>query len=95
MERFGKGQDENDAGDKNNVEGLVEKWLVFFKKNLNKITNLDQKTCKNKTLKGKLGNDNITTSLHKINKSKTQQSQAIQVLQQQQTQILALLLQRQ
>ena len=40
------------------------------KKNLNKIANLDQKTCKNKTMEGKLGNDSINSSLHKINKSK-------------------------
>ena len=75
MERFGetwkrKGQDESDTGDKNKVEDLVKTWLVFFEKNLNKIANLDQKTCKNKTMKGKLGNDSMTTSLYKINKSK-------------------------
>ena len=57
MERFGetwkrKGQDESDTGDKNKVEDLVKTWLVFFEKNLNKIANLDQKTCKNKTMKG-------------------------------------------
>ena len=57
MERFGetrklKGQDESDTGDKNKVEGSVEKWLVFFEKNLNKFANLNQKTCKNKTMKG-------------------------------------------
>ena len=50
MERFGetwkrKGQDESETGDKNKVEFLVEKWLVFFEKNLNKIENLDQKIC--------------------------------------------------
>ena len=43
-----KWQDESDTGDK--VEGLVKKWLVFFEKNLNKLANLDQKTCKNKTI---------------------------------------------
>ena len=50
MVRFGetwkrKGQDESDTGYKNKVEFLVEKWLVFFEKNANKIANLDQKTC--------------------------------------------------
>ena len=30
-------QDEHDTGDKNKVEGVVQKCLVFFKKNLNKI----------------------------------------------------------
>ena len=39
MERFTetwkrKGQDESDTGDKNKVEGLVKKWLVFFEKKL-------------------------------------------------------------
>ena len=47
-----KGQDESDTGDKNKVEGLVEKWLVFFEKNLNKFANLNQKTSKNKAMKG-------------------------------------------
>ena len=75
MERFGetwncKGQDESDAGDKKEVEGLAKKWLDFLDKNFNKIAKLDQKTCKNKTMKGKLGNDSITSSLYKINKSK-------------------------
>ena len=64
-----KRQDESDTGDKIKVEGLVKKWLVFFEKNLNKTANLDQKTCKNKTMKGKLGNDSINRSLYKINKS--------------------------
>ena len=47
--RFGeiikwKEQDESDTGDKNKAEGVVHKLLVFFEKNLNKVTNLDQKT---------------------------------------------------
>ena len=62
------------TGDKNKVEGLV-KWLVFFKKNLNKVVNLDRKTCKNKTMKVKLGKDSITSSLNKKCKlSKVRQS---------------------
>ena len=74
MERFGeiwkrKMQDESDIGDKNKVEGLVKKWLVFSEKNLNKNANLHQKTCKNKKMKGTLGNDSINSSLYKINKS--------------------------
>ena len=68
-------QDESDTRDKNKLEGLVEKWLVFFEKNLNKIANLEQKTCKNKTMKGKLGKDSITSSLYKINKSKSSKAQ--------------------
>ena len=44
MERFGETkkcevQDESDAGDKNIVEGVVQKWLIFIKlfmKRLNK-----------------------------------------------------------
>ena len=64
-----KKQDGSDTRDKNKIEGLVEKWLVFFEKNLNKIANLDQKTCKNKTMQGKLGNDSINNSFYEINKS--------------------------
>ena len=63
-------QDESDTGDKNIVEGVVQKWLVFFEKNLSKIANLDQKTCKKKTMKGKLRKDSINSSLYKINKCK-------------------------
>ena len=75
MERFGETkkrevQDESDTGNKNIVEGVVQKWLVFFEKNLNRIANLDQKTCKKKTMKGKLGKDSTTSSLYKINKCK-------------------------
>ena len=51
MTRFGetrkrKGQDESDTDDKNKVGGVVQKWLGYFERNLNKIANLDQKTCK-------------------------------------------------
>ena len=75
MKRFGetwkcKVQDESETDDENKVEGLVKIWLVFFEKNLNKIANLDQKTYKNRTVKGKLGKDSITSSLYKINKCK-------------------------
>ena len=58
-------------GIKNIVEGAVQKWLVFirfFEKNLSKVANLDQKTCKKKTMKGKLGKESITSPLYKINK---------------------------
>ena len=78
MVRFGetwkrKEQDESDTGDKNKVDGLVEKWLVFFEKNLNQIANLDQKTCKNK-IRIKLITQNQD--------SQAQQSQVIKALQQ-------------
>ena len=43
-------QDESDTGNKNIVERVVQKWLVFFEKNLKRIANLDQKTCKKKTM---------------------------------------------
>ena len=65
-----EGASECDTDDKNKVESLVKKWLVFFEKNLNKIANLDQKTYKNETMKGKLGKDSITSALYKINKLK-------------------------
>ena len=75
MERFGETEkrevkEESDTGDKNIVEGVVQKWLLFFEKNLNRIANLDQKTCKKKTMKGKLGKGSITSSLYKTNKCK-------------------------
>ena len=63
-------RDESDTGNKNKVEGVVQKLLVFFGKNLNKIANLDQKTCKKKTMKEKLGKDSIISSLYKISKCK-------------------------
>ena len=96
MERFAetwkrKEQDESDTGDKNKVEILVKKWLIFFEENLNKIASLDQKTCKNKTMKGKLGNDSITSSLYKINKSKLRKVRQSKPCNNQQAQILALL----
>ena len=75
-------QDESDTGDKNIVERVVQKWLVFFEKNLNRIANLDQKTCKKKAMNGKLGNDSITSSLLQNQQTQAQQSQAIQALQQ-------------
>ena len=63
-----KKQDESDTGDNDKVEGEVQKLLVFSEKNLNKIE--DKKTCKKKTMKGKLGKDIVTNSMFKVNKSK-------------------------
>ena len=37
-------RDESGTGNKNKLEGVVQKLLVFFEENLNKIANLDQKT---------------------------------------------------
>ena len=54
-------------GKKSKVEDLFKTWLVFFEKNLSKIANLDQKTCKSETVKGKLGKDTITSPLYRIN----------------------------
>ena len=64
MERFGEtrkrnGQDESGTGDKKTT---TQNWLAFFEKDLNKIANLDQKTCKEKILKGKFGKVSITSS---------------------------------
>ena len=41
-------------------------WFLFvlFEKNLSKVANLDQKTCKKKTMKGMLGKSSITSSLY-------------------------------
>ena len=49
-------QDESDTGDKNMVEGAVQKWLVFIRF-IREIlvqgrANLDQKTCKKKIMNG-------------------------------------------
>ena len=58
---------------KNKAEGIVQKWLGFFKRNLNKIANLNQKTCKETKMKVKLKNVSITSlwSLwYKISKRK-------------------------
>ena len=74
-------RDESDTGNKCNVEGVVQKLLVFVQKNLNKIANLDQKTCKKKTMKGKLEKDSIPNQVIIQNqKMQAQQSQAIQTL---------------
>ena len=75
-----KEQNQSHTGEKNKWEGIVQKWLVFFEKNLIKIANLDQWTCKKKRMKRKLGKDNITRLLYKINKCKFQQSQAVYAL---------------
>ena len=58
-----KEQDENDTGDENKVEGVVQKLLVFFKKNLDKIANLDQKICQKKAMIRKLRKNFRTSSL--------------------------------
>ena len=63
-----KKQDESGTGDNNKIEGGVQKLLVFFEKNLDKIE--DKKTCKKKAMKGKLGRDSVSSSMHKVNKCK-------------------------
>ena len=80
-QRFGgtrkrKDQSESDTGDKNKVDGVGQKWLVFFDRNLNKIANLDQKTCKKKKMKGKLGKDSKTSSVYNKWKISTNASSA-------------------
>ena len=75
-------KDEIDTWDKNKLEVVVQNSLVFFEKNLIKMANLDQSTCKKKAMKGKLGKDSITSSLYKISKCKLQESQATHALQQ-------------
>ena len=56
-------QDKNYTGDENKVEGVVQKLLVFFKKNLDKIANLDQKICQKKAMIRKLRKNFRTSSL--------------------------------
>ena len=45
-------------------------FYSFYSRKTSKVANLDQKTCKKKTMKGKLGKDSITSSLCKISKCK-------------------------
>ena len=64
-------RDESDTGNRNKVKRIVQKLLVFFEKNLNKIANLYRKICKKKkAMKETLGKDSIISSLYKISKCK-------------------------
>ena len=55
---------------KNKIEGVVQKWLIFFEKNLSKIANLDQKTCKEKERKESFGKTPYSlTSSYKLQKA--------------------------
>ena len=65
-------QDESDTGDKNIVEDVVQKWLVFIHFIQEKPEQGDEfrSHCKKNTMKGKLGKYSITSSLYKINKCK-------------------------
>ena len=98
--RFGgtkirKEQDENDTGDKNKEEDVVQKLLFFFQEKLEQgrefrsegilVENNDREARK------KLQNQLIIQS----QQMKARQSQAIRALQEQQAQILAFLLENQ
>ena len=56
----------SDTGDENKIDGLVKKWLPFLEKNLSKIENLDQKTCKKKTAREKPSPDLFCTVSTKV-----------------------------
>ena len=85
-------RDESDTGNKCKVKRIVQKLLVFFEKNLNKIANLYQKICKKK-INEREARERQHNQL--IIQNQQIQAQAIQVFQQQQAHILVLLLQRQ
>ena len=76
MERFGETKNMRCKTKVTLVEGAVQKWLVFIRFIREKLVqgnaNLDQKTCKNKTVNGKIQQKQMQAS----------QSQAIQALQQ-------------
>ena len=69
-------------------------WLVFFEKNFNEITNLDQKTCR-KSNESEAREKQHNQLMIQNQQLQAQRSHTIQALQQQQPQILPLLMQRQ
>ena len=90
MERFGETKTTVTLGVKTQQKVQFRSgWFLFdLFENLSKVANLDQKTCKKETMKGKLGKD--SNELITENKQmQAQQSQAIQALQQQQAKVLA------
>ena len=78
-------RDESDTGNKNKVKRIVQKLLVFFEKNLNKIANLYRKICKKKKSNERETRERQHNQLIIQNQQmQVQQSQTIQVFQQQQ-----------
>ena len=91
-------QDESDTGDKNIIDGLVQKWLVFIRFIREKLEqgrefrSEDLQEENNEREARKRQHNQLIMQNKQI---QAQQSQTIQALQQQQAQILAFLLQRQ
>ena len=91
-------QDESDTGDKNIIDGLVQKWLVFIRFIREKLEqggefrSEDLQKENNEREARKIQHNQLIIQNKQM---QAQQSQAIQALQQWQAQILAFLLQRQ
>ena len=91
-------QDECDTGDKNIVEGVFQKWLVFIRFIREKLE--QGREFRSEDLQEENNEREARKRQHnqliiQNKQMQAQQSQAIQALQQQQAQILAFLLQRQ
>ena len=91
-------QDESDTGDKNIVEGVFQKWLVFIRFIREKLE--QGREFRSEDLQEENNEREARKRQHnqliiQNKQMQAQQSQAIQALQQQQAQILAFWLQRQ
>ena len=80
---------------KNKVEGLHKKWLVFFEKKLEQDREFRSEDLQEQNNEREAREWQHNQLIIQNQQIQAQQSQAIQALQQQQAQILALLLQRQ
>ena len=91
-------QDESDTGDKNIVEGVFQKWLVFIRfirEKLEQGREFRSEDLQEENNKREARKRQHNQLIIQNKQMQAQQSQAIQALQQQQAQILAFLLQRQ
>ena len=103
IKRFGETkkrevQDESDTGNKNLVEGVVQKWLVFIRFIREKLE--QSREFRSEDLQEENNEQEVRKIQHnqliiQNKQMQAQQSQAIQALQQQQAQVLAFLLRRQ
>ena len=91
-------QDESDTGDKNIVEGVFQKWLVFIRfirEKLEQGREFRSEDLQEENNKREARKREHNQLIIQNKQMQAQQSQAIQALQQQQAQILAFWLQRQ
>ena len=77
------------------MKGVVQMWMVSFEKKLNKIANLNRKSCKRKKNERKARERQLNKLRIQNQQMQAQQSQTIYAFLKQQAQVLALLLQRQ